>query len=88
VIGVVVRVEDVGEPPAKAGKLPLDFRCIRRIDRGGGAGLAVMQEQAVIVRSADELMESETGHEGAQTFLTIRVNSLRAAVMLSPDGYR
>jgi hypothetical protein len=47
-----------------------------------------MQEQAVIVRSADELMESETGHERAQTFLTIRVNSLRAAVMLSPDGYR
>jgi hypothetical protein len=47
-----------------------------------------MQEQAIIVRAADELMESETGHEGAQTFLTIRVISLPAAVMLTPNGYR
>jgi hypothetical protein len=88
VISVVVRVEDMGEPPAEAGKLPLDFPRIRRIDRRGEAGAFVMHEQAVIVRAADELMENETGHQGAQTFFTIRVNSLTAPVMLAPDGYR
>jgi hypothetical protein len=75
VISMVMRVEDVSEPPAKAGELPLDFRRIGRIDRGGEAGLLVMQEQAIIVRTADELMESEMNHEGVETFFTIRVIS-------------
>ena len=87
-IAMVVGGEDMGEPPALPIQLALDFGRVGRVDGGRGAGLVVMQQKAVIVRTADELVDCKMCHAGEGAFLSIRVISLPAASMLDSDGYR
>ena len=56
VVGMV-RHQDVGELPAGALERGLDRACLRRIDRGGGAGRSVVHQDAEIVLEAGELMD-------------------------------
>ena len=62
VVAMMMGGEDMRQFPALGTELALDFGCIRRVDGAGGPGLEVMQQKAVIVGSAVELVEGEVGH--------------------------
>ena len=49
VVVVMVGDQDVGKLPAGLLQRRLDGRGLRRVDRGGGAGVGVVQQHAVIV---------------------------------------
>ena len=70
------------------GKSRVRLGRVWRIEAGGGAGLVIVDQKAIIIRTADELVEREMSHGGSKTFLSIRMNSLPAAPMLGSDGYR
>ena len=86
-VPVVVRCQNMCQVPAALGQLPVDFRRIRRIDGGGFPALVIVQQNAIIVGAADELMNIETGHGDEETLLR-RLNSLPPMDMLGRDGYR
>lgn len=86
-VPVVVRRQNMCQVPAALGQLPVDFRRIRRIDGGGFPALVIVQQNAIIVGAADELMNIETGHGDEETLLR-RLNSLPPMDMLGRDGYR
>ncbi len=56
-VGMPVRVPDVGDAPAFVGGFREDCRCIRRIDRRRGAALRFVNQQAVIICQARELVD-------------------------------
>ncbi len=58
-IGVPMRVPDLGDPPAFEIGLPQIFGGIGRIDRNGFVAVGIVQQKAVIVRQAGELMNCE-----------------------------
>jgi hypothetical protein len=49
VIGVMVRHQDIGEPPPGLFERRLDRRGLGGINRGGGAALGIVQQNAEIV---------------------------------------
>ena len=55
-IGVMVRDQNVGEPPPLFGKRGFDRRGFRRVDRGRRAGGGIVQQDAEIVLQAHEKM--------------------------------
>jgi hypothetical protein len=61
VVGVPVGVPDVADPPALGFGLPEVFRAIGRVDRSGLAAVGIVQQEAVIVVEAGELVDLEQG---------------------------
>ena len=62
VVRVVVRVEDVREAPAPALELAVDDPGVGRVDGGGEAGQALVDQEPVVVRQAGELVDLQQGH--------------------------
>ena len=58
VIAVMVRDQNIGEPPAGLRQRRLDRRRLRRIDGRRGAGLRIVDEHAEIVGQAGKQMGS------------------------------
>ena len=86
-VAMVMGGQDMCQMPAAFVQLPLDFHRVRRIDRGCFPALVIVQQNAIIVGAADELMDLETGHEDERTLLR-RMNSSPLVDMLGCDGYR
>jgi hypothetical protein len=62
VVAVVVGSQDVGEPPTPLLQLTPDLGTIWRINAGGLTGTGIMDQDAVIVGPADELVKLELRH--------------------------
>ena len=58
-IGVVMRRQDEVELPAPADEMLADRVCVRRIDGRGYVAVRVMNKDAEIVASADELLDHQ-----------------------------
>jgi hypothetical protein len=61
VVGVPVGVPDVADPPALGLCLPEVFRAIRRVDRRSLPAVGIVQQEAIIVVEAGELVDLEQG---------------------------
>ncbi len=59
---VVVGGENMGELPAKFPELRLHRLGIGRVNRGGGPGFGIMDDDAIVVGAAHELAHIEMGH--------------------------
>ncbi|MEZ5893174.1 MAG: hypothetical protein R3C58_08535 [Parvularculaceae bacterium] len=70
VIGMPVRVEDVGEAPTFLRQRSVDGVRVGRVDRRRRAGLAVMDEIAVIIRKTGKLLDHDR-HRRTPEWLTI-----------------
>ena len=62
VVAMMMGGENMGELPALGLELAFDGGGIGRIDRGGGTAAAVVDQNAVIVVPADEMMHIEMRH--------------------------
>ena len=62
VIGVMMRDENIGEPPARRLDCRFDRRGLRRVDRGGAAGFCIVQQDAIVVLETEE-QASLCGHK-------------------------
>ena len=62
VIRVVMRVQNVGQPPALGIELYLDRGRVRRVDGSGRARLRVVQQIAVVVGQARKHVDREVAH--------------------------
>eukprot|EP00967_Tisochrysis_lutea_P142405 scaffold263022_cov30-Tisochrysis_lutea.AAC.2 len=61
VVGVVVRVEYVRECPSAPVERFKDWLNLGRVDGGGGAGRLIVDEIAVVIAKAAELLDNEPG---------------------------